>query len=238
MGRNCIKRQFYSVNRNGMGLLLLLLAVAIGVLIYFFGVYPEKRASSRLQEQSPDQYPWVEEWRIKRLGLRPPAEHQEKELSEEQPHITEFMQFEGDAKEEKDFFGEVKFTVGDDGTVAGAWGGDFDTTKKMNYVISSAFEGNTDPSKIYQDQEGKQDPSKLFMIAKGTFRELVTNYQTNKVSHGDGKIYVVGWINKDLKAEGRIHLTVDKKTQRIYQWSGRPGRGTGTQGLPITPFGL
>jgi hypothetical protein len=148
------------------------------------------------------------------------------------------MRFTGTAKEDEDYFGDIKFSVQPDGTVRGSWGGDFETTKKKHYLASAGFEGNTDPTRIYKDKTGNVDTTKLFMIAKGTYQELVTDYETRAVRRGAGKIYVVGWINKDLTVEGRMHMTVDKRTQRIYEWTAHPGRGTSTPALPGLPFGL
>jgi hypothetical protein len=82
------------------------------------------------------------------------------------------------------------------------------------------FKGNTDPSKIYSDEEG-EDRSLLFVICKGKFLILESNMDTGKVRKVTGYIYVVGWIAPDLSAFGRIHLTSDKKTQQIFDWEGK-----------------
>ena len=68
-------------NYPGFVLLMMpLLVIVLGVLVYFFGIYPEDRETKRIQKQSPDKYPWVEEWRIEHPGLRKPRDHEEREL--------------------------------------------------------------------------------------------------------------------------------------------------------------
>lgn len=69
---------------RGRAGIVLLMVVVLGVMVYFFGMYPQDRQTKRIQKQSPDEYPWVKEWRIKRLGLRAPRGHKERELSDEQ----------------------------------------------------------------------------------------------------------------------------------------------------------
>lgn len=172
-------------NRRGLVLLMmLLLVIVLGVIVYFFGIYPEDRKTRRLQEQSPDQYPWVEEWRIKHLELRKPRDHEERELSDEQPHITEHTRFMAEVKQGNERLDKMYFVIRADGTAEGHWYGDFDTSTRMHYMISSNFKGNIDLSKIYSDED-RIDPSKLYFITRGKYSEV----ETNKVHHVRGKIY-------------------------------------------------
>ena len=49
-------------NRPGIALLMMqLLVIVSGVLVYFFGIRPGNGKTRRMQEKSPDKYPWVEE---------------------------------------------------------------------------------------------------------------------------------------------------------------------------------
>jgi hypothetical protein len=88
----------------------------------------------------------------------------------------------------------------------------------MHYIINANFKGNIDPSKIYSDEDG-EDPSKLYFITRGKYLTLETNYETNKVRKINGQIYVVGWLTSEFTAFGQIHMTPNKKTQRIYKWA-------------------
>ena len=208
-------------NRPGLVLLMmLLLVIVLGVIVYFFGIYPEDRKTRRIQEQSPDQYPWVEEWRIKHLELRKPRDHEERELSDEQPHITETIVFKTRVWQQGEEQGQIYFVINPDGTVKGEWGADYETISPRVHcaVINAGFKGNIDPSKIYSDEE-REDRSRLYIITKGKYLTLETNYETNKVRKINGNIYMVGWLSPDLSAFGQVHITPDKKTQKIYEWA-------------------
>ena len=199
--------------------MMLLLVIVLGVLVYFFGIYPEDRETRRIKKQSPDKYPWVEEWRIEHLGLRKPRDHEERELSDEQPNITETIQFKAKLKQQSDERGQIYFLINPDGTVKGSWSADYDTiSPRMHCIVMKGdFKGNTDPSKVYTDEDG-EDPSKLYIITKGKFLMLETNFETSRVRKIIGNIYLVGWLSSDLSAFGRLHISPDKKTQEIYEW--------------------
>jgi len=206
--------------RSGIVLLMmLLLVIVLGVMVYFFKMYPQDRETKRIQEQSPDKYPWVEEWRIEHLGRHKPRGHVQQALSDEQPDVTETIQFRAKVWEQGDDRGQILMAIHPDGTVEGGWGADYETiSPRVHYsVINAAFKGNTDPSKVYTD-EGGIDRSKLYIITKGKYLILETNYETNKVRKIEGNIYVVCWLSPDLSAFGRLHITPDKKTQKIYEW--------------------
>ena len=221
-------------NRPGLVLLMmLLLVIVLGVLVYFFGIYPEDKETMRIQEQSPEKYPWVEEWRIEHPGRRKPRQHVQEGLSEEQPNFTETIQFMAKVWEQGKERGGISMAIHPDGTVEGGWGADYDSISPRMHrlVIKGAFKGNTDPSKIYTDEEG-EDQSKLYFITKGTYLILETNFETSKVRKIIGNIYVVGWLSPDLSAFGRVHITPDKKTQEIYEWEA-VGRKVRLDWLPL-----
>jgi len=119
--------------------------------------------------------------------------------------------------------GQILMAIHPDGTVKGGWSADYDAiSPRIHYLVMKGdFKGNTDPSKMYGDKEG-EDPSKLYFITKGKFLILETNFETNKVRKIVGNIYVVGWLSPDLSAFGRVHVTPDQKTQKIYEWKAVP----------------
>lgn len=215
-------------NRSGaVALLILLVTIILGVLVYFFGVRisPIDSETARKQKESPEQYPWVEEWRIKGSRMRRPRNAVEQAPSEEQLDITEVIRLRAEVKQRAEPRGQLYLAIRPDGTVEGSWGADYETiSPRMNYVIRANFRGNTDPSKIYREEEG-EDLSKLFFITMGGFSQLETNFETNKVGHVKGNIYVTGWVGSDYTTSGRVHLTTDKKTQRIYEWSAKAAPG-------------
>jgi len=212
-------------NRPGIVLLMmLLLVIVLGVLVYFFGIRPEDRKTRRMQEKSPDKYPWVEEFR-----LHKPGEETQQLPSAKQPDITETIILKGKVNQERDERGKIAMIITPDGTVDGSWGADYSTASPRIdcTVMSAKFKGNTDPSKIYSDEYG-EDLSKLYIITKGKYLILETNFDTGKVRKLSGYIYVTGWIDPGYFAFGRLHLTADKRSQIIYEWIGELAQ--------VTPF--
>lgn len=111
--------------------------------------------------------------------------------------------------------------INPDGTVEGMWSADYGirSPRKDCTVMKANFTGNTDPSKIYTDENG-EDPSKLFITTKGNFLILETDFETGKARKLVGYIYVTGWLAPDYTTFGRLHLTTDKRTQTIFRWAG------------------
>jgi hypothetical protein len=206
-------------HRGGyMMLLMMVVAMAIGAVIYFIAVYPEQWQLKKSQTKHPDKFPWAEEWRIKHLGLEKPKGHEELGLSDEHPEMTTLMEFNAHLMKGEERFCDISFVIYPEGTVSGGLGGDFDTASPhKNHVLGCNFEGNTDPSKVFHDDYG-DDRSKLFFIAVGNFRDLITDFETNKVGLKSGVVYLVGWLTPDMKATGKLHMTSDKKSQEIYTW--------------------
>ncbi|MHC4156835.1 MAG: hypothetical protein ACYST6_18230 [Planctomycetota bacterium] len=208
-----------SGNRRGfIALLMLLIVVVVGMLIYFIamgGSIDEEPTAEQLA--NPDEYPWVEESRLREEG-----QEAEYAPTDEQPDISGGVQIVADVREGQYSRGSVHLAIGPDGFVKGGWKADYGTVSpRIDYtVMMGDFKGNTDPSRIYSDEEG-QDPSLLFVICKGKFLILESNMETNKVRKVTGYIYVVAWIEPDLSAFGRIHITSDKKTQEIFEWEGK-----------------
>ena len=151
--------------------------------------------------------------------MRKPRNAAEQSPSEEQPKITEILLFKADAKQQRDDRGQISLTIAPDGTAAGYWAGEYDTgSPHVNYVVVNAnFKGNTDPSKVYSDQEG-QDRSKLYFITKGKYLILETNFESGQVRNVAGYIYVTGWLSYDYSITGKITITPDKKTIQTFDW--------------------
>lgn len=157
--------------------------------------------------------PWQEAHRIVSSGETPNTE-----VSDEQPAIDQRTVISATIKQ-SNTAGDFYFTIGSNGTVTGTWNADYNKGDKprMNYVMKAKFKGNIDPDNIYFDENG-EDPGKLFMIAKGEIYIMVSNFDTESVHHNVQDIWVSGWIDKDLKAEGEMVLITGRKTYQIFNW--------------------
>ena len=218
----------FGYRRGYMMLLMMVVAMAIGAVIYFIAVYPEQWQLKKSQAKHPEKFPWAEEWRIEQLDLEKPKDHEEHELSDEHPEITTLMEFNAHLMKGEERFCDMSFVIDPEGNLSGGFGGDFDTMSPQhkNHVLGCSFEGNTDPSKVFHDDYG-DDRSKLFFIAVGNFTDLVTNFETNKVGFRGGAAYLVGWLTPDMKSTGRLHMTSDKKSQDIYTWEAQGKESAG-----------
>jgi len=206
-------------NRGGyIGLLMLLIVVVVGMLIYFYSMGGSiDKPPTAEQLANPDEYPWIEQNRLWKEGAE--AEYAP---SAEQANISGGVEILADVKEGHYARGSVRLAIAPDGFIKGGWVADYGTVSpRIDYtVMKGDFKGNIDPSKIYSDENG-QDPSLLFVICRGMFLILESNMETNEVRKVTGYIYVVGWIEPDLSAFGRIHITSDKQTQQVFDWEGK-----------------
>ena len=100
--------------RGGYGLLVLLVALAIGMVVYYLSVVRVQSALRAIQEMSPDKHPWVQEDRIK-----DPAQEPIDPPSPEQAQVTQAMEITAQPMEGEAFRGKLTLVLYPDGTVAG-----------------------------------------------------------------------------------------------------------------------
>lgn len=203
-----------SKNRRGSTVTAFIVVVVIIVIVFFikstvnFGLpICENPASSH------EVLPWQEAERLVSSGETPNSE-----VSAEQPAIDQRIVISATIKQ-SNTIGDFFFMIGPSGTVTGAWVADYNKGDKprMNYVMNAEFKGNIDPDNIYFDENG-EDSGKLFMIAKGEIYIMVSNFDTESVRHNVQDIWVSGWIDKDLKAEGEMVLITGRKTYQVFNW--------------------
>jgi len=198
-------QKFYRKNTSGAVLLIMvLLIVVLGVLFWFdpFILFSEKDPN----------LPWNQMDRIVKRSEKVPAP------SKDQPSITKPLEFKADAKIGDEKRGKIVMVLGTDGRIEGGWTGEFYPRSNVHYqLMGCEFEGNIDPSKIYEDQTG-QDTSKLSFITKGWFIILETDYDTGKVRKVQGYIYLTGWLDNEYNAQADVTVTSDKKSYKTFSW--------------------
>lgn len=204
-----------STARNkGMALLFLLLGIIVVAVGYYLLMNPRPSSDSlQTQKQDPEKYPWVEEKRIKK-----DAEDIYKP-EPEQPQIEEVTIYKADVTKDGQGRGIVLIEIAPTGLVQMRWFGEYMTTKpRMEFqIMSSSATGNIDPTKIYED-ENDIDYEKLYIITKGHFSMLETNYENGKVRKTAGFLYLTGWLDKQQQVKGYVSITSDKNNVDVFDY--------------------
>lgn len=200
-------------NRPGFLLLMVLVSIAIGAIIIYFAGFSSFFEDLPTTDRFGDNLPWYEDFRLLEPGQEP------EEPWPEQPSIEKIIEYDTNAYLDKYPRAEIGIALYPDGTVAGRWYGLYNKTRQINVqIMGGDFQGNIDPSCIYQEGEDDEDPSKLYFIAKGKFLLLKTNYEDNKVNNQAGDIYVTGWLDSDYKIMGKITITSNKKYFEVFTY--------------------
>lgn len=193
--------------KNGFVILIVLVAVAIMMLLYFaqmetlFGPgLPSERAG--IQE-----HPWVlEELLIPdgqdiKLPRRP-------KLKLEEPFSITAPVNRNDAER-----GEVAVAFNTDGRIVANWQCAYEQVG-VNYRVEAQASGNIHVKRTYQDQAGK-DKSRLFLIARGRYTKMPLG-ETTGTAGEKGSAWFTGWIGPDRTIEGYITLTKNQQWAAVY----------------------
>jgi hypothetical protein len=103
--------------------------------------------------------------------------------------------------------GDIKITIDPNGKAYGHWKCAYQYTDS-SYTIAAQFAGNIDPTKTYQDKTGK-NKQPLYFITKGKYQQTKTDAGTGSQWTNNEAIYVVGWVDKDYSATGKLFLMAD-----------------------------
>jgi len=207
--------------QQGYFLLEMLIVMAISLVLYYLMFRRPEHHAPIEQQQAPDTYPWVQDWRIRGSAQRRPKGVKLCKPSPDQPQFTEAMLLRASVTQDGHSRGSLELRIQPDGAITGSWQGSYPTSQRSrDEVIAADVSGNTDATRMYRDKQGA-DPAQLFLITKGTFLMLQTSRNTHQVKDIKGDIYIIGWIAPDFTARGQLHLTSDKHSQQVFNWSGR-----------------
>lgn len=222
-------REVTNRKRSGFsGLMILMVGVTIliGLFIWINMVsspFACFQGTVKDRYSDPNAYPWEEGHLFIRGALdgydmggrRPPFRSQ--------PQFTNLLNYSAVVYAGEDKYGRIEMEVCDDGDVRASWSGEFQIMGKRYQAIKpkspgrremNMFFGNYAPLKVYEDENGK-DRSKLYVITQGIF-EL-------KDLSGEGGIknvaFITCWIDKDLRAEGRLSIpSFAEQGMLIFNW--------------------
>jgi hypothetical protein len=198
-----------------IGLLMLVIAMAIGAVIYFImikAVLPDV-GDERTQRVKV----WDEEWRLDPCS---PERLKEAKKSAKwlkvKPAIAEARTLEGEVKLGKDPRGNVTLTFSKDGKISGTWDAQYGYDN-LSYEISAEFAGVTDPTKTFQEGDTVR-PDLLYFITKGSYTQKSVDKKAARESAVQGTVYVAGWLDLAMTAKGEITLTTDKRGSTLYSF--------------------
>jgi hypothetical protein len=120
--------------------------------------------------------------------------------------------------------GNLEIVIEPNGRATGRWQCKYEYTDS-SYAISAEFKGNIDPTKTYQNENGK-NPQLLYFITKGKYQQIKTDKKTGNQWPIKQIIYVVGWVDKDYSAKGKLFLMADNDEETHgnaeYDWQTKP----------------
>ena len=219
-------RLYYCGRKNRRGSAVLALIAIVVLIVIIVGVKAYLKEKPVNPDLVNDLSPW-KEWK-----WRQDESYEQMEASEEQPKLTEGMEFDTNVwigEGSNTPRGEVSVFIGPDGSVGGSWYGHYYKTPQVNFTImGGAFGGSVYPGKIYEDEDGA-DYSKLYLMAKGDFLIQETDNKKGTLFHRGGDIYVRGWLDSNSVITGEITITSDKKYFETFRFKaldeGKRGKG-------------
>lgn len=200
---------------QGSAILALLIVVVIGLLLYMLdisAIFGPIDKNSAYEER-----PWFEEKRLvekDKLPVKQTGKGDKTLILSETTLAAPVIR-----KDEKR--GDIKIVIEPNGFAKGHWQCSYEySDNKTNYTITADFEGNIDPDKTYYNRTGK-NKKLLYFITKGKYKQVKTD-ASNTQFPTEATVYVVGWIDKDHSAKGKIFLMTDNDSENHgnaeYDW--------------------
>jgi len=144
---------------------------------------------------------------------------------EDQPLLERPMLFVAQVKEgDNAGRGSLELIMDPAGFLRGQWSGTYNLEPEniKHDIMLAEFAGLTDPDELYKDDDG-EDQSKLFFIGRGDFSIVARSTKGDKASHVIGEIYITGWLQKDYRASGQLHLISKERDHWVYKWTSEIG---------------
>jgi hypothetical protein len=206
----------HTTRRGFVGLLMLLITVAIGLVIYlmmFKAVLPDVDLDKQEKVRV-----WDEEWRMDPASPeRQKAAKKTAKWLEVKPPITEELTIIGDVELAGEPRGKITLVFSKDGKVKGKWEAQYDHDG-VNYTITADFAGVTDPTNTFVEGTTAR-PDLLYFITKGAYTQKSLDSKNGQQSEQKGVAYVAGWLNISDAARGEITLTTDKSWSAVYSYN-------------------
>jgi hypothetical protein len=208
------RRQFSK--RGGFVLIMIVVAVAIGLIIYMMmlrAVMPDMGGDGNREAKV-----WEEEWRLDPCSPeRIKAAKKAKKYLALKPAITEKLSLEGAVTLGAEPRGRIRLVLLPDGSVKATWESKY-THGDVEYEITAESSGVTDPTRTFEEG-GTPRPELLYFICRGKYTQKSWDARNELAAEQTGVAYVDGWLSRELAARGQITLTTDKRGSAVYQYA-------------------
>ncbi|MGA2915289.1 MAG: hypothetical protein ABSE89_04620 [Sedimentisphaerales bacterium] len=197
-------------HKNGYIMLVLLIGVVILAILYMIDLTAMFGPIGKTDIYA--ERPWFEEKRLLDEKDFPILQtgKKGKVVISEQTKLTSSAQHNNENR------GNIEITIDPNGKAYGRWNCAYQYPDS-GYTIVAEFAGNIDPTKIYEDKTGK-NKQLLYFITKGNSQQTKTDIKTNNQLTSEEVIYVVGWIQKDYSAKGKLFLMTEEGGNAEYDW--------------------
>lgn len=198
-------------SQNGFVILVVLIAVAIMMLLYFVQIDTLFGPGLPSQPAGLEQHPWVleallvPEGETTKLPRRP-------QLQLDEPFTLTLPVTRNDTDR-----GALSVVFDTNGRIRSQWQCSYEQDGIM-YQVDAETSGNINAGQTYRDESGK-DKSRLFFIAKGQYTKTPLARAPDVLGE-KGQCWLTGWIRPDRTIQGHITLTTNQQWAAVYAFKG------------------
>ena len=202
---------FLRTKKNGFVILLVLVAVAIMMLLYFVQIDAFFGTGLPSERAGVEEHPWVLEELLALDGedIKLPRS----------PKLELAVPFSITAPVSRNDAGrgEIAVVFNTDGRILANWQCIYEQAG-VTYHVDAQTSGNIHVKRTYQDQAGK-DKNRLFFIARGRYTKMPLG-ETGGTGGEKGTAWLTGWIGPDRTIQGHVTLTRNQQWAAVYDFEG------------------
>ena len=201
---------FDGQKQNGFAILIVLVAVAILMLLYFVQIDTFFGGGPRSQPAGMEQHPWVLE------ELLVPEGEDIKLPRSPKPDLNEPFSVSAPVRRNDADRGTVTLSFDTHGRMTAQWQCAYEQTGQ-EYHIDAEMKGNISVKRTYEDAQGK-DKSRLFFIAKGPYTKEPLG-DTAAFGGEKGTCWLTGWLGPGRRVQGYVTITTDQQWAAAYAFT-------------------
>ena len=200
----------FPVRRSGFAILIVLVAAAILMLLYFVQIDAFFGPGLPSQPAGIEQHPWILE------NLLVPDGQDIKLPRSPKPELNESFSVPARVRRNNSERGTVTISFDTNGRIMARWQCVYEQSGQ-SYQIDADMSGNIDTKRTYKNEQGK-DKSRLFCIAKGRYVKKPLGGETG-FGGEKGACWLTGWLGAGRQMEGYITITTDQTWAAAYPFS-------------------